>query len=68
MVIYYAGLKDNMKDEIARGEWLDDLHAMMVMAIRIDNCLYKQRKEKGQSFYGNSKKTVAYMSGQWRKN
>ncbi|KAA6409272.1 MAG: hypothetical protein FRX48_06825 [Lasallia pustulata] len=41
---------------------------MTVMAIRINNCLYEQCKEKGQSFYGNSKKTVTYMSGQQRKN
>ena len=66
--IYYAGLKDNMKDEIARGEQSDNLRAMTVMAIRIDNCLYKQRKEKGQSSYSNSKKTVTYMSGQQHKN
>ncbi|SLM40540.1 retrotransposon nucleocapsid protein [Lasallia pustulata] len=36
-VIYYAGLKDNVKDEIARGERLDDLRVKTVMAIRINN-------------------------------
>ena len=68
--IYYAGLKDNVKDEVARGEQLDDLRAMTVMAIRINNCLYEQRKKKDQSSYGNNKKTVAYTTGQepYQKN
>ena len=48
--MYYTGLKDRVKDKIARGEWPDDLYAIMIMAIRINNCLYEQRKEKGQTF------------------
>ena len=44
--VYYVGLKDDVKDEIARGERLDDLLIMMVMAIRINNCLYKRCKKK----------------------
>ncbi|SLM41445.1 Zinc finger, CCHC-type [Lasallia pustulata] len=36
------------------------------MAIRIDNRLYKRHKEKGQSTYGDEKKTTAYTSGRKR--
>ncbi|SLM35055.1 Zinc finger, CCHC-type [Lasallia pustulata] len=36
---------------------------MTVMAIRINNCLYERHKKKGQSSYGNNKKTAAYTTG-----
>ena len=62
-VMYYAGLKDAVKDKIARGERPDNLRAVTTMAIRIDNRLYERRKEKGQTAYGNERKTAAYMSG-----
>ena len=61
--MFYAGLKDVVKDKIARGERPDDLRAVTIMAIRIDNRLYEQRKEKGQTTYGNERKTIAYTSG-----
>ena len=64
--IFYAGLRNGVKDEIVRGEWPEDLRAMTIMAIRINNCLYEWRKEKGQSTYGNKKKTTTYTSGQKR--
>ena len=61
--MYYAGLKDAVKDEIARGERPDNLRAVTTMAIRIDNRLYERRKEKGQTAYGDERKIAAYMSG-----
>ena len=64
--MYYAGLKDAVKDEIARGERPDDLRAVTTMAIRIDNRLYKRLKEKGQTAYGDERKTAVYMSGRKR--
>ncbi|SLM38743.1 Reverse transcriptase domain [Lasallia pustulata] len=66
MAMFYAGLKDAVKDEIARGERLHDLWAVTTMAIRIDNRLYERRKEKGQTAYSDEQKTAAYMSGHKR--
>ena len=63
-----AGLKDRVKDKIARGERPDILRVMMLMAIKVNNCLYERHKEKGQTFYHNDEKTTAYMSGHKRKN
>ena len=63
---FYAGLKDGVKDEITRGERPDNLRAMTIMAIRIDNRLYEQRKEKGQPTYGDERKLATYTSGQKR--
>ncbi|SLM33436.1 gag protein [Lasallia pustulata] len=65
--IFYAGLKDGVKDKIVRGERPEDLRAMIIMAIRIDNRLYERHKEKGQTTYGNKRKTTAYPSG-WKRN
>ena len=64
--IFYAGLKDGVKDEIARGERPDNLRAMTIMAIRIDNRLYERRKEKGQPTYGDERKIATYTSGRKR--
>ena len=45
--IYYRGLKDLIKDDIARGERPEDLEDMISTAIRIDNRQYERRLEKG---------------------
>ncbi|SLM33362.1 Zinc finger, CCHC-type [Lasallia pustulata] len=66
--MYYDGLKDAVKDKIARGERPDDLQKMTIMAVRIDNHLYKRRKEKGQTSHGDSKNASAYTSGRKRRN
>ncbi|SLM40543.1 Retroviral aspartyl protease [Lasallia pustulata] len=63
MAMFYAGLKDAVKDKIARGERPDDLRAVTTMAIRIDNCLYERRKEKSPTTYNDKRKTTAYTSG-----
>ena len=66
--MYYDRLKDTVKDKIARGERPDDLQKMTIMAVRINNCLYKQHKEKGHTSHGNNKNATAYTSGQKRRN
>ena len=39
---YYKGLKDAMKDEIARSNKLDILYEMIALAIKIDNHYYER--------------------------
>ncbi|KFZ19859.1 hypothetical protein V501_00440 [Pseudogymnoascus sp. VKM F-4519 (FW-2642)] len=44
---YYDGLKDSIKDEIARGVRPDDLEKLILAATLIDNRHYERRLEKG---------------------
>ncbi|KFY60593.1 hypothetical protein V496_05287 [Pseudogymnoascus sp. VKM F-4515 (FW-2607)] len=44
---YYDGLKDSIKDEIARGVRPDDLEKLILTATLIDNRHYERRLEKG---------------------
>ncbi|SLM33636.1 gag protein [Lasallia pustulata] len=53
---YYHGLKEGVKDEIARGERPDTLRNMTLMAVRIDNRLYERQREKRQAPYREDKK------------
>jgi len=46
MAAFYTGLRDDVKDEIARQERPDDVNDMMTLAVRIDNRLYERRQEK----------------------
>jgi hypothetical protein len=46
MEYYYEGLKDHVKDEIARNEWPGDLGKFIETAVRIDNRLYERAQEK----------------------
>lgn len=43
---YYQGLKDHVKDEIARSDRPDSLQAMVELAIKIDNRSYERSLEK----------------------
>jgi Retrotransposon gag protein/Zinc knuckle len=43
---YYRGLKDDIKDEIARRDWPNDLQNMIATASKIDNRLYERQLEK----------------------
>ena len=43
---YYVGLKDSVKDEIARQEWPDDMERMIELAVRIDTRLHERKLEK----------------------
>lgn len=46
MARFYDGLKDRVKDDMARGDRPDDLKEMVETAIRIDNRLYERHLEK----------------------
>lgn len=43
---FYRGLKDSVKDEMARGERPEDLEKMIETAITIDNRMYERQLEK----------------------
>ena len=43
---YYEGLKKNVKNELARIEWPDDLESLVKLAVKIDDRLYRRFKEK----------------------
>jgi hypothetical protein len=43
---YYRGLKDSVKDEMARSGKPEDLNAMIDLAVRIDNRLFERSLEK----------------------
>lgn len=43
---YYSGLKDRVKDEIARQDRPDEIDDMVTLAVRIDNRLYERDLEK----------------------
>lgn len=57
---YYNGLKERVKDEIARQDRPEDLTDMMKLAIRIDNRQFEREMEKrGQKFATpNTKKKI----------
>ncbi|SLM33606.1 Zinc finger, CCHC-type [Lasallia pustulata] len=57
---YYHGVKDGVKDEISRGERPDKLHAMMLMAVQINNRLYKRQRKKGHAPYRDEKKMYSH--------
>ena len=46
LVIYYKGLKDQIKDELSREELTKDMDDMVKRAVQIDNRLQKRRLEK----------------------
>ena len=50
MLLFYQELKDEVKNELAKIEWSDDLNDMIKIIIWIDNCLWeKQQKRKKQN-------------------
>lgn len=62
---YYRGLKDFVKDEIARSDRPDSLDDMIELAIKIDNRNYERNLEKkGQYIPRNHQKT---RGSQWHQ-
>jgi len=55
---YYRGLKESLKDELARQERPDQLHELIEAVVRLDNRLYERKLEKsnGTKFHGEHKK------------
>ncbi len=47
---FYQGLREEVKDEIARTDRLVDLQKMITRAVIIDNRQYERRLEKGKEF------------------
>ena len=47
---FYKGLKDHVKDELARSDAPDDLRELVEAAIKIDNRAYERRLEKKGSY------------------
>jgi hypothetical protein len=50
MAQYYKGLKNIVKDEIARSDRPDDLEDTIKIVIRIDNRIYERVLEKKGSY------------------
>lgn len=56
---FYNGLKEKVKDEIARQERPTDIDEMITLAVRIDNRLYeREREKKNPTVPANYKKKV----------
>ena len=54
---FYYKLKDRVKDNLAKGDKLADLQAIITKAIFIDNCLFKRELERrGHCLYNFSNK------------
>ena len=43
IIQYYKGFKDKVKDKLAKINRPDKFHKYVVMAVKIDNCLYKRK-------------------------
>jgi hypothetical protein len=50
---YYKGLKDHVKDEIARLDALDTLNDLIIIAIKIDNHHYERAIERKGHYTGH---------------
>jgi len=46
--VFYTGLKDSVKDELARIDRPEELQPLIELAIKIDNRNYERQMEKGQ--------------------
>jgi hypothetical protein len=56
MAKYYKGLKDSVKDDLAKVDKPDDLADLIEQAVQIDNRLYERALErKGQYVIGHRK-------------
>jgi hypothetical protein len=43
---FYIGLKDTVKDEVARSDKPDDLQELIALVVKIDNRMYERSLEK----------------------
>lgn len=53
---YYIGLKDQVKDEIARSDRPGNLPDLIEMAVKIDNRIYERKLERGGQYASGSHK------------
>jgi hypothetical protein len=54
---YYKGLKDHVKDEIARLDVPESLNDLIVMAIKIDNRYYERAIERKGLYAGHQNRS-----------
>jgi hypothetical protein len=54
---YYKGLKDHVKDEIARSDVPDSLNDLIVMAIKINNRYYERAIERKGLYTGHQNRS-----------
>lgn len=62
---YYKGLKDMVKDEIARSDRPGDLQAMINMAVKIDNRIFERNMEKRGQYASGDHKKRHHQKGHW---
>ena len=46
MLLFYQELKDEVKNELAKIEWSDDLDDMIKIAVQIDNHLWERQQKR----------------------
>jgi len=51
MAAFYQGLKDEVKDELAKQDRPDEFPNYVAIVVRIDNRLYERRIEKKAGYY-----------------
>ena len=71
--LFYWEFKDEVKNELAKIEWLDDLNDMIRIVIQIDNWLWKRQQEKrkenswkNQQEWNKDKKKDCEQSMNWK--
>jgi hypothetical protein len=62
---FYRGLKDQVKDDIVRGERPKDLQTMITLAIRIDNRLFERNLERKGHYSGGQGKKQSKQKDHW---
>ena len=52
MSLFYQELKDEVKNELAKIKWSDNLNKMIKITVQIDNYLWeRQQKKKKRNFW-----------------
>ena len=57
MRCFYQGLREDVKDELAKEERPEHLSVYIAMAVRIDQRLYERRRERARNTRGTGKMT-----------
>jgi hypothetical protein len=57
---FYVGLKDTVKDEVARSDKPDDLQELIALAVKIDNRMYERSLEKKGQYSQEHKRKQPY--------
>jgi hypothetical protein len=57
---FYVGLKDTIKDEVARSDKPDDLQELIALTVKIDNRMYERSLEKRGQYSQEHKRKKSY--------